>query len=80
MRRALLILLPLLGVATALLYIFLDPPTATFFLVAGIVVSLCASSTTLLGAYSRNKEIARQRDRDAAEIIAAPETSNRKRE
>ncbi len=80
MRRALLILLPLLGITAAMLYIFLDPPTATFFLVAGIVVSLCAASTTLLGAYSRNKEIARQQDRDATEIVPAPGTSNHPRE
>ncbi len=80
MRRTLFILLPLLGIAAALLYLFLDPATATFFLVAGIVVSLCAASTTLLGAYSRNKEIARQRDRDAAEIVPAPGTSNHTRQ
>ena len=69
MRRAALIILPLIALAAALLYTFLDPAAATFLLVAGIIVSLCAASTTLLGAYTRNKDIARQKQLDDAEII-----------
>ncbi len=70
MRRAMIILIPLVAVAAVVLYVLLDAATATFFLIAGIVVSFCAASTTLLGVYSRNKEIGRQRERDAAETIA----------
>jgi hypothetical protein len=68
-RRTLLILLPIVAVAAAILYICFDPATATLFLFAGIVLSASAASTTLLGAYTRNKDIARQRERDAAETI-----------
>ncbi len=69
MRRAAFILVPIIAVAAALLYIFLDTATATFLLVAGVIVSACAASTTLLGAYTRNKDIAREREREDAETI-----------
>ncbi len=72
MRRALLILLPLLALAAALLYTFLAPATATFFLIAGVLASSCAAGTILLGAYSRNKAIARQNELDSAQSIQAP--------
>ena len=72
MRRALIIIIPLLALAAGMLYTLLDAPTATFFLVAGIVLSACAASTTLLGAYTRNKAIARQRALDQAERSDPP--------
>jgi hypothetical protein len=59
------------AVATGL-YIVLDPATATFLLFAVVMVSLCAAGGPLLGAYTRNKDLARRRELDEATPIDAP--------
>ena len=54
------------GIAAVVLFLMFDAATAAFLLLAALIISLCAASTTLLGAYTRNKAIARQRSEDDA--------------
>jgi hypothetical protein len=73
-RSTLLILGSIVAVAAVALYLVFDAATASFFLVAGLIVSSCAASTTLLAAYTRNKAIRRQQELENAERI---ESDNR---
>jgi hypothetical protein len=63
-------------VAAGLMYMLLPPSTASFLIVAGMIVSMCGAGPVLLGAYSRQKAIKRRQSEDnRAEVIGPPSSS-----
>lgn len=64
------------GVAAVLLYIFLPPGTASFLLIAGVIVCTCGAGPVLLGAYSRQRAMRQRQEREDGEVIGDPRSGD----